>query len=63
MLIITFMVFVAVYACACILEAISKGWLINKGIETVRRVVMICKLTIVLSFAVLLISMLVTEIL
>ena len=56
MSIVALMTFFVVAFCIQVLDAISKGWLMDKGIEIVRMVEIVCKVTATLVIATLLIS-------
>ncbi len=56
MAIATLMTFFVVAFCIQVLDAISKGWLMDKGLEIVRLVEIVCKVTATLVIATLLIS-------
>ena len=49
--------------CYCILSVINKGWLMDKGEETVKFAKALCNITVISSFVALIIGMLLTKIL
>ena len=63
MLVIALLTFVVVCTCVSVLDAISKGWLMDRGIGTIRLVEKICKLTVALAIITLTASILAEKIL